>query len=135
MMIMKPTTALFAFALALATCSANAGKVKKATAVSRQSVEDAWKSLVDPLPAHDSCDNECRSICCKNGGKNACVTACGCPAGSCPKAVSKPLTCEKECRSICCKNGGKDACVTACGAPLLSLPLPDTVSREEYMYM
>jgi len=25
-----------------------------------------------------SCDEECKGICCRNGGGEACVTACGC---------------------------------------------------------
>merc|ERR1712072_24479 len=32
--------------------------------------------LVDPAPL--TCDEEGKSICCKNGGGGACVTACGC---------------------------------------------------------
>jgi len=77
------------------------------------------------------CQKTCRDICCKNGGGDACVTACGCPAGSCPHDKSRMIVrdlgkaqgmCQKTCRDICCKNGGGDACVTACGCPAGSCP-------------
>merc|ERR1712070_1097208 len=74
--------------------------------------EDAWNQLVSPL----SCNEECKSICCKNGGGVACIAACGC-TGRCSKTVTAPGICNEECKSICCKNGGGDACVTACGCP------------------
>merc|ERR1712070_771720 len=45
--------------------------------------EDAWNQLVSPL----SCNEECKSICCKNGGGDACITACGCPGG-CSKKIN-----------------------------------------------
>jgi len=44
----------------------------------------AQQAVTKPL----SCEKTCRSICCKNGGKDECVTACGCPAGSCPKKTN-----------------------------------------------
>jgi len=72
----------------------------------------------------ETCNTECRSICCKNGGGDACVTACGCEKGSCPPALAFPKTCDNECRSTCCKNGGGDACVTACGCEKGSCPPP-----------
>jgi hypothetical protein len=31
-----------------------------------------------PLSAGPTCDQECRATCCRNGGGEACVTACGC---------------------------------------------------------
>merc|ERR1711990_56627 len=97
----------------LTVALAHAGNAKEtlahASAKSAQTVEDTWTQLVSPLVPFAkplSCNTECRSICCKNGGRDACVTACGCPAGSCPKTEAKPLSCNTECRSICCKNGG-----------------------------
>merc|ERR1712166_826257 len=71
--------------------------------------EAAFNELVTPEPF--ACDAECKSICCKNGGGDACVTACGC-SGPCNEQV---LACDQQCKDTCCKSGGGDACVTACG--------------------
>jgi len=72
--------------------------------------EAAFNELVTPEPF--ACDAECKSICCKNGGGDACVTACGC-SGPCNEQVV--LACDQQCKDTCCKSGGGDACVTACG--------------------
>ncbi len=42
------------------------------------------------------CDFECQGICCKNGGGDACVSACSCPADLCPKGLLQ-ARCDTEC--------------------------------------
>merc|ERR1711990_863341 len=73
--------------------------------------EDAWNQLVSPL----SCNEECKSICCRNGGGDACVSACGCTGKCSSKTVAAPASCNEVCKDTCCRNGGGDACVSACG--------------------
>ena len=44
----------------------------------------------------ESCNEDCRTICCRDGGGDACVTACGCPAGSCPHKNIKKMNADFE---------------------------------------
>jgi hypothetical protein len=67
-------------------------KGKKVTDYKAMVVEKKHPEVCDPwkpksgqeLTKASACDSECRDICCKNGGGDACITACGCAAGSCP---------------------------------------------------
>merc|ERR1711865_565632 len=106
-------------ALALTSAGTLPSKAKDALP-STQTIEDAWQQLVSPL----SCDTECRGICCKSGGGNACVTACGCPANSCPKtanfhAASFWKSVEKATNGGCSKPGacglGSSGCCFGAG--------------------
>merc|ERR1719331_3691708 len=108
---MRLVFALFALCL---VSSATAGKKHMP---SGQDIEDAWQKLVNPL----SCEETCLKTCCRDGGGDACISACGCQGKSC-NGVEVQGSCNTECRKICCRNGGGDACVTACGCPAGSCP-------------
>ena len=80
--------------------SASAGKEHMP---SRQDIEDAWQKLVNPLsPA--TCEETCLKTCCRDGGGQDCVDACGCKGRSCPQKLVNPLssangTCGAKCQS------------------------------------
>lgn len=44
-----------------------------------------------------NCDQTCKDICCKNGGGDACVRACGCE-GACPKTAEVKMNAGAACQ-------------------------------------
>jgi len=77
--------------------------------------------------AVSSCDEECKQICLRNGGGDACVHGCGCKVfqTSAKTAVS---SCDEECKQICLRNGGGDACVHGCGCTAFQTSAKTVVS-------
>lgn len=47
-----------------------------------------------------ACNEVCKDICMRAGGRKECVEACGC------KWVPGMLACDEECKLICQRNGG-----------------------------
>ena len=102
--------------------------------------------LYHPTEDLEVCAPDCKQICCRNGGGDACLKGCGCPLHSCPKtdeptpswsaSISKQSgahivpkvkvddveVCAPDCKQICCRNGGGDACLKGCGCPIHSCP-------------
>jgi len=75
------------------------------------------------LEGAKSCDQECKDICCRNGGGKACVTACGCEMPCKADDFFRKIEdvvkgCDDQCKETCCRNGGGEACVTACGCAM-----------------
>jgi len=56
---------------------------KKHMAISQDN-EDAWQKLVNPL---SSCEEVCLKTCCRDGGGQDCIDACGCNGRSCPQGT------------------------------------------------
>merc|ERR1711943_116574 len=48
--------------------------------LSSKDIQDAWTQLVSPL----SCEETCLKTCCRDGGGQDCIDACGCKGKSCP---------------------------------------------------
>merc|ERR1711939_835022 len=49
--------------------------------LSSKDIQDAWTQLVSPL----SCEETCLKTCCRDGGGQDCIDACGCKGRSCPQ--------------------------------------------------
>merc|ERR1712166_1570326 len=78
------------------------------------------------------CHEECKGICCRNGGGEACINACGCK-GPCKKSddfkmflkeneeedkiedINEPEFCIFTCKMACCRAGAGADCVKGCG--------------------
>ena len=70
----------------LLVSTASAGKSTGLPTV--KDVKDAWIQLVDPL----SCEETCLKTCCRNGGGQDCIDACGCKGKSCNGLIKVRLT-------------------------------------------
>merc|ERR1719183_2302743 len=85
--------------------------------LSSKDIQDAWTQLVSPL----SCEETCLKTCCRDGGGQDCIDACGCKGKSCD-SLKSPQSCEETCLKTCCRDGGGQDCVDACGCKGKSCP-------------
>merc|ERR1719498_1078529 len=67
--------------------------------LSSKDIQDAWTQLVSPL----SCEETCLKTCCRNGGGQDCIDACGCKGKSCD-SMKSPQSCEETCLKTCCRD-------------------------------
>merc|ERR1719502_107706 len=92
-----------ATALLLISC---ASAVKKHMPNS-QDIEDAWERLVNPLvPA--TREETCLKTCCRDGGGQDCIDACGCKGRSCPQKFNN---CGEKCQYGAHCGGTCDDCI------------------------